>query len=59
MTRYINADKVLKAKPNIITVVGHSLGGSVALKLQMNDPELKSRTYGAPVLDLKGLNAYL
>ena len=40
----------------IDTVVGHSLGGSVSLELQKNYPDrnLKSRTYGAPVMDLLG-----
>lgn len=34
----------------IKTLVGHSLGGSVALELQKNYPYLVSRTYGAPVM---------
>ena len=34
--------------------VGDSLGGAVALELQKHHPELKVRTYGAPVVDLKG-----
>ena len=34
-------------------VVGHSLGGSVALELQQNDPDLESVTYGAPVWSSK------
>ena len=40
----------------IDTVVGHSLGGSVSLELQKNYPNTmkKSRTYGAPVMDLLG-----
>ena len=53
--RYINAEKVLKTHPHIRLVVGHSLGGSVALELQKHYPSLLSRTYGAPVLDLKGM----
>ena len=34
-----------------MNVVGHSLGGSVALELQKNFPDrkFKSNTYGAPV----------
>ena len=52
--RYVNAD-ALKLNPNIRLVVGHSLGGSVALELQKHYPSLLSRTYGAPVLDLKGM----
>ena len=30
-------------------VVGHSLGGSIALELEENNPELNTTTYGAPV----------
>ena len=56
--RYINAEKALKSNPNIERVVGHSLGGVVSLELQKNYPHLKSRTYGAPVLDFKGINPY-
>ena len=33
-------------------MVGDSLGGSVALELQRNHPELRSRTYSAPVVDV-------
>lgn len=50
-TRYQAAEKALKANPNIKRVVGHSLGGSVALELQKQYPYLQSRTYGAPVWD--------
>jgi hypothetical protein len=32
-------------------VVGHSLGGSVALLLQRENPKLESVTYGAPVFN--------
>ena len=51
--RYKAAEAVLKANPQIENVVGHSLGGSVALELQKQfaDRGLKSRTYGAPVWD--------
>ena len=35
-------------------VVGHSLGGSVALQLQKDKAIPKSRTFGAPVFDLAG-----
>ncbi len=45
-----------KNQGQIDTVVGHSLGGSVSLELQKNYPDIikKSRTYGAPVMDLLG-----
>lgn len=55
-TRYQQAEKALKANPNITRVVGHSLGGSVALELQKQYPHLQSRTYGAPVWDPLGLD---
>ena len=37
-------------------VVGHSLGGSVALELQKNKAIDYSRTFGAPVMDLNPLH---
>ncbi len=52
--RYQAAEKALEANPNIKRVVGHSLGGSVALELQKNHTGLDSRTYGAPVWDPTG-----
>jgi hypothetical protein len=36
------------------TVVGHSLGGAVALEMQKENPSLETRTYGAPVFDPLG-----
>jgi len=43
-------------------VVGHSLGGSVALELQKNldkqGRKVGSRTFGAPVMDLKSYDRY-
>ena len=50
-SRYKAAEKALTYNPNIERVVGDSLGGSVALELQTHHPELKLRTYGAPVVD--------
>jgi len=52
--RYQAAETALKANPGIKRVVGHSLGGSVALELQKNYSGLESRTYGAPVWDPTG-----
>ena len=46
-------DLVASGKP-VDRVVGHSLGGSVALQLQKDKHIPKSRTFGAPVVDLKG-----
>ena len=56
-TRYIEAEKALKANPQVNMVVGHSLGGAVALELQKNHPYLKSRTYGSPTWDIFGTDA--
>ncbi len=56
-TRYQESEKALTPNPNITKVVGHSLGGSVALELQKQYPQLESRTYGAPVFDPAGKDA--
>jgi pimeloyl-ACP methyl ester carboxylesterase len=50
--RFIDAERVLKANPKIRYITGHSLGGAVALELQRLHPELKTRTYGAPVVSI-------
>ncbi len=54
--RYQKVRTKFEEQEQIDTVVGHSLGGSVSLKLEKNYPDrkLKSRTYGAPVMDLLG-----
>ena len=53
--RYQMAQQATRAtKPD--TVVGHSLGGAVALQMQEEDPRLQARTYGAPVFDPLGTN---
>jgi hypothetical protein len=54
--RYQKAQQEFEDQGQIDTVFGHSLGGSVSLELQKNYPDrkLKSRTYGAPVMDLLG-----
>ena len=48
--RYQQADKMLTANPQIHTIVGHSLGGSVAHELAVAHPGLRTVTYGAPSL---------
>jgi pimeloyl-ACP methyl ester carboxylesterase len=55
--RYQQADRALKANPQVTRVVGHSLGGAVSLQLQKDKPGLASRTYGAPVFDPLGLDS--
>ena len=51
-TRYNQAKNALDSNPNINNIVGHSLGGSVALQLQKNNNKYETTTYGAPVLQL-------
>ena len=48
--RYKDAEELIKQNPNIDRVVGHSLGGSVALELAKNY-DVETRTYMAPVVD--------
>ena len=54
--RYQQADKayedLLSSGKSVDRVVGHSLGGSVALQMQKDRFIPKSRTFGAPVVDL-------
>ena len=52
--RYIDAEKLLKIYPDTKGIVGHSLGGAVALELQKNYPEkqFKINTHGAPVISI-------
>ena len=60
--RYQQADKArkdLNAQGKVVDrVVGHSLGGSVALQMQSDYDIPKSRTFGAPVVDLKPFDRY-
>ena len=51
-TRYEQAKTVLDSNPNINQIIGHSLGGSVALQLQKDNNKFETTTYGAPVLQL-------
>jgi len=50
--RYGQADAALADNPQVDTVIGHSLGASVALELNKNNNnKFKTRTYGGPILD--------
>ena len=49
--RYHDAVKALSANPNIKHLVGHSLGGLVALELHKTYPHLTGRVYGTPYID--------
>ena len=53
--RYVEAadayEKLQAEGKPVERVVGHSLGGSVALQLQRDKNIPKSRTFGAPVMD--------
>ena len=51
-TRYNLAKTALDSNPHITNLVGHSLGGSVALQFQQNNAKYKTTTYGAPVLQI-------
>ena len=53
-SRFKATDKTLEQNHNITRAVGDSLGGVVALEHQTHHPELKVRTHGAPIVDLKG-----
>ena len=54
-----NARKDLNAQGKVVDrLVGHSLGGSVALQMQQDYDIPKSRTFGAPVVDLKPFDRY-
>ena len=52
--RYKSAARTLAANPQVRRVIGHSLGGAVAMQLQEDIPSLNSRTYGAPALSFSG-----
>ncbi len=51
--RYEDASRVLKASPQVQRIVGHSLGGAVALALQKTH-QIKTVTCGAPVISASG-----
>jgi hypothetical protein len=51
--RYQDAEKTLSAMPQVRRLVGHSLGGAVALELQKNKGT-EATTYGAPVFSAAG-----
>lgn len=52
LDRYRTATDRLSQYPDVNRVVGHSMGGSVALALARNNPQITQRpvTYGAPVV---------
>ena len=57
---YINAEKALKHNDSLYpdhkltSIVGHSLGGSVVLEMQKQNPDrtFETTTYGAPVMSM-------
>ena len=54
-----NVIETVKKNPNVKKVVGHSLGGSVALELEKSIPNThETTTYGTPVVSFKGGNTY-
>ena len=52
--RYRDAMNELRDNPNVDNIIGHSLGGSVALQIQKKNPYFNTTTYGAPVFDFTG-----
>ena len=54
MDRYKEARRVLMENPQVDTLFGHSMGGSVVLVLneEFKDKNCKTRTYNAPVISL-------
>lgn len=53
--RYGQAEQALKENPNIDTIIGHSLGSSVALELNKNNNnKFKTYTYGGPSVQFGG-----
>ena len=55
--RYAQASKAFSKSPQVKRVVGHSLGGRVALTIAQQH-NLVSITYGAPVMSLRGGERY-
>ena len=51
-TRYNQAKNALNDNPNINQIIGHSLGGSVALQLQKDNSNYHTTTYGSPVVQI-------
>ena len=51
-TRYNQAKTALDSNQNIKNLVGHSLGGSVALQFQKDNNKFETTTYGAPVFKI-------
>eukprot|EP00969_Alexandrium_andersonii_P185788 8209222-Alexandrium_andersonii.AAC.1 len=47
--RYKDAEEPIKQNPNIDRVVGHALGGSVALELAKHRA-VETRTYSTPIV---------
>ena len=48
--RYQSLDNYLKKNQGMNELIGHSLGGSVVLEKQQQDPSYTTYTYGAPVI---------
>lgn len=52
LPRYEKLQQYLSLYPEINHLVGHSMGGSVALVAARNNPALTAKTYGAPNISL-------
>jgi len=51
-TRYNQAKVALDANPNITKIIGHSLGGSIALQFEKDNNKFQTTTYGSPTMQL-------
>ena len=56
--RYTDVIETIQKNPNVKKVIGHSLGGSVALLEKSMPNTYETTTYGEPVVSFKGGNRY-
>ena len=54
--RHKQAQAFLAKRPEVKTLVGHSLGGAVVLELKKDHPDLTGRIYGTPYYDPCGMD---
>ena len=54
--RYKQAIAAYKSHPEVKNLVGHSLGGAVALELKKDNRDLTGRVYGTPYYDPLGMD---
>jgi len=52
LPRYKTLEQALALRPEVRHIVGHSMGGSVALAYGAAHPQYRTTTYGAPVVSI-------